>query len=589
MAAFEPTAQEALLLNAALNTDGQAATASWEEWTTKTELEQAPLAELRLIPAVYAHLSRVAPEFKLPNKLRGKARAVFTRNNLLAREALPLIAAIDRHCPVMLTKGLAICVRFDAWSSRPMADVDIQVPLDALARTTETFAEAGWTPAGSMTLPSLVHRVSLRRNSWNFAKGRVSVDLHWRLQGGPQEDWLNRQMWESAETFELPNQSVRLQSPEFSVVTALGHGFAAGEERGNALQTIVDGAWLLPSCKSDRLFPALTRAGLLARFATLLSVLDAVGLGKTLPSDLTDFGGHSREGFGKSGESSATAEPKSATWRQSPETAVLRRPLLYRLWETLGRRARMERLLIRWAGPFSKPLAAHAAPRDAYDLQDCRVMDELAGPGWSWSDPIHRCFWSDRADARLLVPLNHVGDHLLVLGVSDHRIYSANPRFDVFANGSYVTTIDFPARLAAADCCLLIPRRLLFGPWVELSLRPSRYRGGGMQKPDDFVLARSVPARDLRVLDLDQIMAFFAGNHVPPIYLRILKGEEGPAAQFARIKAKIDASPLRRDPNLPSDFDPVLYVLAYPDLFENEVDPYHHFLAHGRNEGRPWR
>ena len=68
--------------------------------------------------------------------------------------ALPLIAELDRHCPVMLTKGLAICVRFDAWSSRPMADVDIQVPLDALARASEIFTEEGWTPGGTMTLPS---------------------------------------------------------------------------------------------------------------------------------------------------------------------------------------------------------------------------------------------------------------------------------------------------------------------------------------------------------------------------------------------------------------------------------------------------
>jgi hypothetical protein len=396
-------------------------------------------------------------------------------------------------------------------------------------------------------------------------------------------------MWESAETFELPGQSVRLQSPEFSVVATLGHGFAAGEERGIALQTIVDSAWLLPLCKSGRLFPALKRAGLLARFATVLSVLDAVGLGKTLPSDLTDLAGRSKAGSEKTGESSTpTQQAPNLAWRQKPETALLRHPLLYRLWNALGRKARLERLLIRWAGPFSKPLAAPPAPRGAYDLQDCRVMDELAGPGGSWSDPVHHCFWSDRADARLLVPLNHVGDHLLALGFSDHRFYSANRRFDVFANGSYVTRVDFQARLAAADRCLLIPRRLLFEPWVELSLRPSTYRGDDMQEPDDFVLERSVPARDLRVFDLEETTGFFAGYHIPSIYLRILKGEEEPVARLARIKAKIAASPSRNDPSLPDDFDPVLYVLAYPDLFESEVDPYHHFLVHGRSEGRLW-
>ena len=32
----------------------------------------------------------------------------------------------------MLTKGVAICIRFNAWSSRAMGDVDIYVPLPFL-------------------------------------------------------------------------------------------------------------------------------------------------------------------------------------------------------------------------------------------------------------------------------------------------------------------------------------------------------------------------------------------------------------------------------------------------------------------------
>ena len=186
----------------------------------------------------------------------------------------------------MLTKGLGICVRFDAWSSRPMADVDIQVPIDALASAVDVLAQAGWIPSGSMTLPSLVHRSCLRRNSWNFVKGRISVDLHWRLRAGPEEDWLTQQLWASAERFEIAGQPVLLQNPEFSVLNALGHGFAAGEERGNALQTIVDSVWLLPLCQGDRLLASLKRANLLPRFADLLSLLERVGLAKTVPADL---------------------------------------------------------------------------------------------------------------------------------------------------------------------------------------------------------------------------------------------------------------------------------------------------------------
>jgi hypothetical protein len=42
-------------------------------------------------------------------------------------------------------------------------------------------------------------------------------------------------------------------------------------------------------------------------------------------------------------------------------------------------------------------------------------------------------------------------------------------------------------------------------------------------------------------------------------------------------------------PDIPPDFDPAAYLLANPDLLMARVDPYEHFLNHGRAEGRSWR
>jgi hypothetical protein len=63
---------------------------------------------LRLLTAVHANLTRIAPELCLPAKLRGKAKANFTRTNLLARATLPALEELGRHSPVMLTKGMAM-------------------------------------------------------------------------------------------------------------------------------------------------------------------------------------------------------------------------------------------------------------------------------------------------------------------------------------------------------------------------------------------------------------------------------------------------------------------------------------------------
>src|SRR5262249_49906203 len=134
-----------------------------------------------------------------------------------------------------------------------------------------------------------------------------------------------------------------------------------------------------------------------------------------------------------------------------------------------------------------------------YDLRDCAVIDALGGPGWSWPEP-DRSFWADRADARLLIPLKSVDDHLLVLAFADQQKSSPNSRVEIFANGFYVTEINFPKINLAMACCLVIPRRMLIGPWVELSFRPKPYR----EETGSF-FARSVALRTVRILDLKRM------------------------------------------------------------------------------------
>ena len=570
MTGFQLSEREELLLKAALNPSVAIARQSWENWASQGAIENAPHHELRLLPAVYAHLSSIAPTFRLPSKLRGKAKAIFTRSNLLASATLPMINELGRHSPVMLTKGLAMCIRFGTWSSRPMADVDIHVPFRSLETVCASLANSGWTPRYGMTLQSLIHRTSLHRDSWNFTKGAADIDLHWRPRTGPEENWLTKEMWQSGERFEFRGQSLLLQSPEFALVSSLWHGVVQGD-RGDALQTIVDAVLLLPVCRSDRLAILLEKSDLLGPFRELMLILERVGARAILPKFAFETAG--------------TYEPAPGKWRYKPKTerSLLRRPLLYKLWNLLGKKSSLERLILRTSGPFSKPLSGKAPVRSDYDLSDCGTLDEVGGPGWSW--PHSGCFWSNGFDARLLIPLQHVGDYLVLLGLGGNL--SPDSRFYVFANGYPVTRINF-SKVHAADYCLIIPRNLLFGPWIELSLRP---QPAGREDIHAF----SVPARRLRVLDLNRVidvheMAEFCGLEKPKsLYLKILNGNEPEASKFARIKQRIETSAHRASPDLPHDFDPIAYVISYPDLFEHEVDPYEHYISSGRREGRFYR
>ena len=571
MRRWELSDREQLLLNAALNPNAAVAAASWDEWARQIPLEQAPPAELRLLPTIYAHLYRVAPTLDLPKKLRGNVHATFCRTTLLADGSLPIIEELSRYSPVMLTKGFAMCLRFNVWASRPMWDVDIHVPFDSLDNACKVLAEFNWTPRYRMSWDSLLRRSCLRRNSWNFTKGTLDVDLHWRLGISRAEDRLERLMWECGEQVEYSGRMLVMQSAEFAFISSLNHGLQGNHS--DVLQTVVDSAWLLPICRREDLLRLLNESDLFEPFNELIAIFYRAGLSENV-SSLARLDGRTKA-------PPAKIAPARRFFGQPLETAVLRRPLLYQLWNKVGRTARLERLVLKWTGPFSKPLKPSAA-KEEYDLRECAAIDEIGGPGWSWPEPDRTCFWADRADARLLIPLKCVDDHLLVLAFADQQKSSPNSHVEIFANGFYVTEIDFPKIDSAMACCLVITRRMLIGPWIELSFRPKFWR-------EETTRARSVALRKLRILDLKRMNEIFSGHNPPQLHLRLLRGEEPYASKFARIQAKIDNSPFRGARQLPEDFDPHFYVLSYGDLFEGEVDPYEHFIDFGMRENRAWR
>jgi hypothetical protein len=605
--------RERLILTAALNPQANVATRSWQEWAAKP-LEDAPSPELRLLPVALANLSRVAPTLELPKKVHGLARMTFAKSRHLVFCSSEIISELIKFCPVLTTKGLAMLIRFDAWSSRQMADIDIHVPFSALSGALDILAKSGWEPRYGMTLESLRYRSSLRRESWNFTKGVGHIDLHWLSSAARTNADLESQMWKTAETIEFAGQKLLLQSPEYAFVTTLYHGFLQGH-RSDTLQTIVDAAWLLPLCNDEVLSRLVHKADLLKQGEELMVCLRVVGAPATITTLAKGNEWLRRVSPSRRPLSTKTALPrrpllyrtlmkclrlvgtsaritilaKGNKWLRRAlqpgtppptETALLRRPLLYRTWNILGCPSRIERFILKWMGPLSKPLNLQP-PRSEYDLRDCAMIDEIAGPGWSWPEPDHSCFRTDRADVRLLVPLSSCDDHLITIYF--HQRAGATAHIDIFANGVFVQHQE--ARLVSTACSLMVPRRLLFGPWVEISLRPKPY----LNVVKFVSMVPSVPVRQLCVLNMRHASEDFSESEQPALYVRILNGEQPYASKFARIEEKIRNSPWKDSRELPVNFDELKYVLSYPDLFEHEVDPYEHFLVHGRHENRAYR
>jgi hypothetical protein len=578
--------RENLLLRAALCPAPDLAVASWTKWASLIELEAAPYPELRLLTSVYANLSRIAGDVRLPNKLKGKARATLIQNHLLARDVLPTIERLGGHFPTLISKGLAICVRFGIWSIRTMGDADVHIPFSCLPVAADLLRQMDWTPQYGMTWESLVNRSALRRSSWNLTRGKSSLDLHWRPQPETSSRDLVENMWQTSETHHCLGHEVTLQSPEYALASALAHGFKMGTH-ADGLQTVLDASRLLPVCRAKDLERVIDAFDLRDALKSVVESLEAAGV-PPLTSPLGDLV-KARPATQHREDASPAARPSALGFAAPMETQLLRNATLYRLWGATGRAPWIERLMLRWRGPFSRPIRSSAAIREDYDLRDCGILDQVGGPGWGWPESDGSCFWSDRADARLLFALPRKADYLLVLGVSERRIESQNSEIDVFANGHPLATMDFKRNSATSEYCFLVPRTILVGRWVELSFRPRHYRQHQKVLIDTYWLTRSVPLSRVRIYDLREANRMFDRQQASGLQLRVLSGAEPEATKFARIRDRIETSPYRDDQSLPEDFDPLLYVFAYRDLFDAEIDPYEHFLRFGRLEGRSWR
>jgi hypothetical protein len=220
-----PTERELLLLRAACF-GGEAAASAWSRWRAQADLDAAGKPELDLMPAVYRNLGEagVMDERALAI-FRGAYRKAWIQNRLNlegAARAAKLLAS--RGIESLLLKGAALvaCVYGDA-GVRPMADVDLLVPLDRAEAAYGLLLANGWRP----DIPpygEMARVVQVVRSLDLVHESGTRLDLHWHVLADCCDAGDDADFWAAAREVSLNDQPVRTLCTTDLLLHAITHG-----------------------------------------------------------------------------------------------------------------------------------------------------------------------------------------------------------------------------------------------------------------------------------------------------------------------------------------------------------------------------
>jgi hypothetical protein len=284
---FWPTEFEEQLVRAALLPPPQGTTA-WKQVRDRLDIDSLAGEPLRLLPLVYVRLKAAGRDDPVMPRLKGLYRRAWYHNQLqLARlgEILRLFgtAGID----TLVLKGASLIARYyDDPGVRPMADVDVLVPVKDAPTAMRILEAGGWQrpPFDEAELIRRIHGISYRDG-----RGHV-CDLHWQLGmnlviPGHRAESADA-FWEGSDEIQIAGTRTRALNPADQLLHVIIHG--AGSYSGTTLQWIADSLTILRGTEGrfdwDRLVAESSRRRTFRQVRDALVYL-ARALGAPVPSE----------------------------------------------------------------------------------------------------------------------------------------------------------------------------------------------------------------------------------------------------------------------------------------------------------------
>ena len=217
------TPNQELLLKAALFS-GEDALEAWSKWRDAVDWEgHLEPGSFRLLPLLYNNLHKHGVDDSAMGKLKGIYRQAWSKNQTLFHEMAKVIEFLQNAgIKTMLLKGASLSLLYYKNNgSRPMADIDVLVPLKQARLANELLQKAGWTSPLPLTGLDLIygHAIQLRNRL------DKEFDLHWRPFNGCQDEY-EKDFWDGAIPVKMAKVDSMSPNPTDMLFHVIIHGVA---------------------------------------------------------------------------------------------------------------------------------------------------------------------------------------------------------------------------------------------------------------------------------------------------------------------------------------------------------------------------
>ena len=220
-----PTPAQQWMLRAALLPD-RAGRDAWGQWTAAADIDHLDTGSFRLVPLLYRNLNRLGVKHELLGRFKGIYRRAWYENRMALHKLSGLLQLFHAaEIPTLILKGSALALLYYKDPGlRPMADLDVLVPVRKAIDAIGLLRESGWKPVEALPRRITADYLSaVKACNLVREKSDPQLDLHWHVFLECLEPHADDDLWDASIPVACGDAESRALSPADQLLHVCAH------------------------------------------------------------------------------------------------------------------------------------------------------------------------------------------------------------------------------------------------------------------------------------------------------------------------------------------------------------------------------